>query len=277
MLSYGVSTCMTKLILWFLYYQMSLMSVSAPITVVSSGCHGGNEDGNEAKTSSVMSDSNEDSDDNCSYDADDSDLDVFLASSGSVSSDSEESEDDIDGEKSEESEDLSSESDVSSDSELYGGLPVHRTPLVAAPPAVLEPCCHITEIVGTHSSPRPLGYRICGDNIDKTVRPRYMRSDKKNVSLHYFHSYAVQNRVDASNLSDSPVDMSTFTPKGIASTIIPSLDDDRILRENIAVLISRVLVTHLNFFSFSFNDVVDWHIEHQFSSQMSQKSTVVSV
>ena len=41
----------------------------------------------------MMSDSNEDSDDNCSYDADDSDLDVFLASSGSVSSDSEESED----------------------------------------------------------------------------------------------------------------------------------------------------------------------------------------
>ena len=104
-----------------------------------------------------------------------------------------------------------------------------------------------------------------------------MRSNKKNVSLHYLHSYAVQNRVDASNLSDSPVDMSTFTPKGIAITIIPSLDDDRILRENIAVLISRVLVTHLNFFSFSFNDVVDWHIEHQFSSQMSQKSTVVSV
>ena len=92
------------------------MSVSAPITVVSSGCHEGNEDSNEAKTSSVMSDSNEDSDDNCSYDADDSDLDVFLASSGSVSSNNEESEDDIDGEKSEESEDLSSESDVSSDS-----------------------------------------------------------------------------------------------------------------------------------------------------------------
>ena len=44
---------------------------------------------------------------------------------------------------------------------------MHPTPFVAAPPAVLEPCCHITEIVGTQSSPRPLGYRICGDNIDK--------------------------------------------------------------------------------------------------------------
>ena len=145
------------------------MSVSAPITVVRSSCHEGNEDGNEAKTSSLMSDSNEDSDDNCSYDTDDSDLDAFLASSGTVSSDSEESEDDIDGEKSEESENLSSESDVSSDSELDGGLPVHSTPLVTVPPAVLEPCYHITEIVGTQSSPRPLGYSICGDNIDKTV------------------------------------------------------------------------------------------------------------
>ena len=70
---------------------------------------------------------------------------------------------------------------------------MHPTPFVAAPPAVLEPCCHITEIVGTQSSLRPLGYRICGDNIDKTVRPRYMRSDKKNVSLHYFHSYGASS------------------------------------------------------------------------------------
>lgn len=34
-------------------------------------------------------------------------------------------------------------------------------------------------------------FKLCGDNIDKTVKRRYMHSDKGNLSLHYFHSYAV--------------------------------------------------------------------------------------
>ena len=39
------------------------------------------------------------------------------------------------------------------------------------------------------------GFKIVGDNIDKTVRPRHMRSDRQAESLHYFHSYAVKDRV----------------------------------------------------------------------------------
>ena len=31
-------------------------------------------------------------------------------------------------------------------------------------------------------------FKLCGDIIDKTVKRRYMRSDKSNVSLHYFHA-----------------------------------------------------------------------------------------
>ena len=34
-------------------------------------------------------------------------------------------------------------------------------------------------------------FKLCGDNLDTTVKVRYMRSDKGNRSLHYFHSYAV--------------------------------------------------------------------------------------
>ena len=33
-------------------------------------------------------------------------------------------------------------------------------------------------------------FKLCGDNIDKSVKRRYMRCDKGNHSLHYFHSYA---------------------------------------------------------------------------------------
>lgn len=48
------------------------------------------------------------------------------------------------------------------------------------------------------------GFKIVGDNLDKTVKPRHMRSDHQNVSLHYFHSIAVKDRIDFSNLPDTP-------------------------------------------------------------------------
>ena len=32
-----------------------------------------------------------------------------------------------------------------------------------------------------------LGYKIIGDNLDKTVKARYMRDGARNQSLHYFH------------------------------------------------------------------------------------------
>ena len=40
------------------------------------------------------------------------------------------------------------------------------------------------------------GYKLIGDNIDKNVKPRNMTSDNQTVSLHYFHSYSVLDRVN---------------------------------------------------------------------------------
>ena len=45
-------------------------------------------------------------------------------------------------------------------------------------------------------------FQLCGDNIDKSVKRRYMRCDKGNHSLHYFHSYTALDRIDLSGLSD---------------------------------------------------------------------------
>ena len=181
--------------------------------------------------------------------------------------------------ESSEAEDSMDESSEASESESNSDTTesTEETPilLIAPPPKVLEPSHHIQKIQRMTSTAVPKGYRICGDNIDKTVRPRFMRSDRKNTSLHYFHAYAVQNRIDVSALSDS-IESKTYNPESIANMIIPSMSDDKLLRENIAALISRVLVSNLSFFEFSFDKVVDWHIEHQFSLEMSQKSKVVS-
>ena len=41
-------------------------------------------------------------------------------------------------------------------------------------------------------------YKLVGDNIDKCVRAQYIRfeSGHDNKSLHYFHYFAVLNRID---------------------------------------------------------------------------------
>ena len=48
-----------------------------------------------------------------------------------------------------------------------------------------------------------MGFRIIGDNIDKNIKPRYYRSNKQVCSLHYYHSYALKDRIDLSAMSDS--------------------------------------------------------------------------
>ena len=120
-----------------------------------------------------------------------------------------------------------------------------------------------------------LGFKICGGNIDKMVNSRYMRLDRQNRSLHYFHSFAVQNRVNFSGLEDV---CSSSIPHAeeIAKSIVPSLADDQKLKQ-IAILISRVLVKHLKFFRLAFDDLIQWHIKHPFYKEMSAKSTVVSL
>ena len=64
-----------------------------------------------------------------------------------------------------------------------------------------------------------LCYKLIGDNIDKTIKPRDMRVDHQSQSLHYFNMYAVQDRVDLSHLSNESriidpdeIDFSKFLP-----------------------------------------------------------------
>ena len=48
------------------------------------------------------------------------------------------------------------------------------------------------------------GFKLVGDNIDKTIRPRHKTIDMKSQSLHYFNAYAVLDRVNLSLFSDIP-------------------------------------------------------------------------
>lgn len=120
-------------------------------------------------------------------------------------------------------------------------------------------------------------YRLCG-NIDKTVRQRYMRSDvPKPESIHYFHYYAVANRIDFSHLSEITPPLPNVEVRQIATSLLPTPDDDMALRHNLAILVSRILFQNLTFFQLAFDGVIEWHIKHEYYEQMSRKSEIVSI
>ena len=118
-------------------------------------------------------------------------------------------------------------------------------------------------------------FKLVGDNIDKNVKPRYMRSDNQTKSLHYFHVYAVADRVDTSQSSNQTTII--WDPQGVnLQVLLPSIDDEMIMKENFSTLISRVLVKHMKHLQ-SYTSIVSQHILHKYSKEMSEKSQVVSV
>ncbi len=123
---------------------------------------------------------------------------------------------------------------------------------------------------------QPTFYRLCGDNIDKTVRHRYIRTDSQAASFHYFHSYAAADRVDFSQLPSEVPSAVNLSNCAQALLLLPSLEDEEALRKNFKVLISRVLCDFLPFFRATFDGIVTWHIQHPYYDEMSKKSDTVS-
>ena len=110
--------------------------------------------------------------------------------------------------------------------------------------------------------------------MDKTISPRYMRSDHQRQSIHYFHMYAALDRVNAVDLpADHLVGDISTTP---LSAFLPSPADCKVLRANYAVLLGRIVVKKLAFFKV-FEDCVVNHITHKHSDVMKQKSVIVSI
>ena len=118
-------------------------------------------------------------------------------------------------------------------------------------------------------------FKLVGDNIDKSVKPRFMRSDHQTRLLHYFHHFAVKDRVDMHSFSETPPPLPSSDVLTLAQGILPSSLDNKTLKENLAVHISCILTSHMLFFADSQNTVTRY-IPHKYSKEMAQKSTVVS-
>ena len=100
-------------------------------------------------------------------------------------------------------------------------------------------------VVSTTTTTTTTTYSIVGDNLDKTIRPRYMRIDSGNKLLHYFHHIAIADRIDVSNLSITPPAPPTMPHKKCATSLLPSTDDDKALEQNMTTLVSRIIVNHM--------------------------------
>ena len=78
------------------------------------------------------------------------------------------------------------------------------------------------------------GFKIVGDNIDKNFRRSFQRLDLQTRSFHYFHSYAVLDRVDLSGYADTPCSGEVdFT------SILPTDDEIDSLKQIFCILVSR--------------------------------------
>ena len=116
-------------------------------------------------------------------------------------------------------------------------------------------------------------FKLVGDNLDKSVRPRDMRIDCQTQALHYFHMYAVRDRVNLAEFRDNPSlpDVSLSDLK----KILPTTRDQEMLQKNFAILIARTLTKHMPFFK-KFGSGLERHLVHERYEEMSTKSEVVS-
>ena len=70
-----------------------------------------------------------------------------------------------------------------------------------------------------------------------------------------FHYYTAADRIDLSGLCDDRKHQCLPSPDSMALSFLPSVDDDAALRDNISVLIARILIKHMPFMKMSFGDI----------------------
>ncbi len=114
-------------------------------------------------------------------------------------------------------------------------------------------------------------YRIIGDNLDFYIRVRDLRLDHQNKSIHWFHLYALLDRISCLHLSDTPQKSLSSISNDVFLLAAKELGE---IRKSMGILISRVLVKHMEVFD-KMSSLVTWHIQHEHSEEMAKKSVEV--
>ena len=114
-------------------------------------------------------------------------------------------------------------------------------------------------------------FKFVGDNVDKQIRVRDVRSNHQATMHHMYSIIAVRNRVDTAQLSctGNTADITEVLPKDF----LPSAADASAMKSNIVILVARILVTNIPSLSF-LAGVVPMHIQHRYSKEMATKSDI---
>jgi hypothetical protein len=93
--------------------------------------------------------------------------------------------------------------------------------------------------------------------------------------LLWANAYAALNRVDRSELMGNTLTLDAVEIP--ISAYVPSSNDLDELRERMEIIVSRILCQHVPHFKQFYNDVVCWHISHQYSAESAKPSTLVII
>jgi hypothetical protein len=117
-------------------------------------------------------------------------------------------------------------------------------------------------------------FRGTGDNWDLKILKGHMRKEIQNEDLHLFASNLIENRVSFNHLpNDKPKgDIKQFPRKNFSLNV----NEMRRYVDCAKTLVGRIVIEFLPKFKF-LKAVVPDHISHEYSEQMSQKSTIVSL
>ncbi|XP_063046921.1 uncharacterized protein LOC134440748 isoform X2 [Engraulis encrasicolus] len=115
----------------------------------------------------------------------------------------------------------------------------------------------------------PSPYSIIMDNLDFFIHTRNQSISRSNQSIHWINHIAVKDRIstDISNIKPT-VNIEQYN----LCLSLPSRSTQVFLRRELTVLATRMLAKHMPVFE-SFQDTVVHHIPHEYSSEMSKRST----
>lgn len=116
-----------------------------------------------------------------------------------------------------------------------------------------------------------LYFDVTFDNVNQKIGVRHHVRGKKNTMLNMVQSYATLERIGTQGLSNqlpSADDIRNIT----VSDLLPSQEDENLLKSELSSLVSRTLCTYMDAFA---NLDVEWSIPHQYSIESRQKSEIV--
>lgn len=117
-------------------------------------------------------------------------------------------------------------------------------------------------------------FRIVGDNWDLEVKARCQTKTENNKSLHFFNSYAVEDRISLKGLNKIRPQKSIDALE--MQEILPTSEVQEAIISDLAYIIPRVIVQHLPAYK-AFSKAVLYHIPHPYSKEMLQRSKVVGI